>query len=308
MPGDHFNRGWLDGNMSRAYPLAPWCSRVDETGTFTLPDDLLVELYFPVGPGVTVDPARFYIKSIAAYATGAAITLGYADGSRNGVAVAAATFPTGPTTRFVPTLLPGVGDFAGSTGKLMIGSTAGLAAQPGGLFNFNPEATQLDPDCVRPQLAGVRGIRVDGVMLDGVVQLALGRNIRLTAPTGDSIRVDAISGAGLVESGGCVGDAPAGTPITSVNGVPSANGAFSIVGDATIDVTADSTGLRLSNPTVSPCCGCPEIDELRDAVSFIMEQLRATRAFQNKLDSQVTRMNSVIIASRVNDGGCVACG
>lgn len=307
MPGEVFNRGWLDGNMTRAYPFAPWTPRTDVTGAFRIPDDLLVELYFPVGPGVAVDPGAFFVKTLAAYATGIVLTLGYADGSAAGVAAGSATLAIEPDRLFIPAALPGSGDFAGSIGKLTVGSFRGLEDQPSGLFHFRPEATQLDLDCVRPQLGGVRGVVVDDVRLDGLVRLSLGRNIRLSAPSGDELRIDAVSGEGLVEDGGCAGAAPDSPPIATINGIPAVGGAFAIAGDDDITVTADETGLRLSNPGVTPCCGCPEIDELREAVDYIMEQLRATRSFQSRLDAQVTRMNSVVIASRVGDRGCVSC-
>ena len=56
MPATVLGESWLASNLTRAYPLAPFATKTDTTGTFTLPDDFLVSLYFPTGPELSIDP------------------------------------------------------------------------------------------------------------------------------------------------------------------------------------------------------------------------------------------------------------
>lgn len=306
------NRNWPAINLLRSYPIAEWADRLDTTGSFKLPDDLLVELYFPVGAGVAVSPTRFFLRRLAVYAAGLSLSLGYDDGA-GGVTVATAVVGRAGLEPFTPVPLNGLGAFAGSIGKLVIGRLDGTDAQGAGQYAFAPASTQLDVDCIRPQLSGVSALFVQdnngvGPALTGDVRLALGANIRLSSPDPGEIRIDAIQGAGLNEDCSCAGLPAAAVPISSINGLSPASGVLAFVGDACIGVEASPGQLAFSDGCSQACCGCTEKEQLQASLDYVLEQVRSLRDFQNRLQAEVGRMNSVVIASRVNDTGCVDCG
>ena len=55
MPIGIWNLEWLNHNSQRSYPLAEDATKTDITGTFTLPDDFILGLYFPIHAGLDVD-------------------------------------------------------------------------------------------------------------------------------------------------------------------------------------------------------------------------------------------------------------
>jgi len=309
------NSSWQRQNLARAYPFADWAGRADRSGSFRIPDDLLTSLYFPVGPELSVDPGAFHLKALSVYANGVGFHLGYESGGVSTLA-AVATVARAGFAPFRQAVLSGVGEFAGSTGTLVVGSLDGLAAAPAGRFEFDPDQSRLDVDAIRPQLAGVSAIRVAGAdgaetSLQGVVSLRFGANVRFSAQPDGSLRVDAIEGEGLRASCDCAesSEAPL-APIASINGVPAAAGgsAFEIVGDPCLTVSAAGPTLSLRDECSAPCCGCAEQERLRAEVDRILEQARTLDDFQRRLDSRVQAFVTNVVASKVNDAGCVECG
>jgi hypothetical protein len=302
------NRSFLTQNANRAYPLVDWSSRLDRTGVFRLSDDLLVELYFPVGPAVSVDPGRFYIKTLSIFAAGVSIVLGYNDGGGVDLVVAVATAARTSIGEFTPLALNGVGAFAGSIGKLVIGRLDGVDAQGAGQFVFEPAATQLDVDCIRPQLLGVSSISVvdangSTIPQTGNIRLAAGSNMRIVSPAPGKFRFDAIQGQGLTATCDCDGVPATARPITSIQGLTTLDGKFTIVGDACLEVSTAGNGIQLKDKCSSPCCGCQEAAALQQAIDYIRDQLRTLRDFQTRLTGQVQNLNSNVLSSRLLDSG-----
>lgn len=307
------NAPWPHQNLTRAYPFAAWCGRVDASGAFSLPDDLVVALSFPTGPEVAIDPTRFHLLSLAVYANGVGLRLGYA-GTSGSLPVAAATVARAGFRPFTTATLAGLGDFAGSTGTVTFGSLAGLASRPAGRFAFDLAGAALDCDAIRPSLRGVSAIRIAGpggveASLDGVVTVRLGVNSRVTSPAGGEIRFDAIRGEGLAAACRCDGSAEEdATPIASINGIPAGAGsAFAIVGDGCLDVRVAGSTIALSDLCSAPCCGCAEQERLRAALDDVEEKIRTLEAFAGRVDAAVARFTEVVVASKVSDAGCVDC-
>lgn len=312
MPLDVLNRSWPGVNATRAYPLVEWGSRLDATGSFRLPDDLIVGLYFPVGPAIDVDPTRFYIKTVTVFATGVSVTLGYDDGVSPDVAVATAALARSQFKEFTPVALYGVGSFAASIGKIVFGGLDGVDAQGSGQFNFARLATTLDVDAVRPQLKGVGSIGVaaggaEPVPLTGAVSLSLGSNLKVTVSGANSFRIDAISGVGLNTDCDCTGLPAAAAPIRSVNGVTAPDGKLTIAGEDCVQVSSLGAGLQFKDSCSSPCCGCAEKQQLQQAIDQILDQIRTVKNFTNRLQTEVQQMTGVVISSKVSDTGCVDC-
>jgi len=306
------NRSWLSQNLTRNYPLTEWAPRWDNTNSFQISNDLLVELYFPTGPGISIDPGRFYISSVAVFATGISISVGYADGTGLVETVAIATVATSAVNEFTPIPLYGINTFTGSVGKLVIGKLDGTYAQGAGQYVFTQAATSLDVDCIRPQLSGIASITVMnnngvGVPLTGQIQLNMGSNFSIGMLEAGTLQFNAIQGAGLTAPCSCAGLPVTATPITSINGVTVTNGAATIVGDACLNVTTKGNGLQLQDSCSSPCCGCTELQTLQQNIDYILDQLRSMRDFQNRLQNAVSSLNNVALASSISSSGCTTC-
>jgi hypothetical protein len=313
MPTGIWNLEFLNHNSQRSYPLAEDATKTDLTGTFTLPDDFIVELYFPINAGNDVDADLFFIASIAVFATGFNISIGYNDGSANPPIVASAIISQ---TTFTPNLsyaLPGVEPFDDSVGKIVIGRLDSINLQPSGQFFFSYEGGKLDSDAIRPQIRGIQSIRVlnNGELSDrltGHVILSAGTNfqISVTQVAGQpaQIRFDAVDGAGLTESCDCEGTISG--PIMTINGLaPDINGNFALVGNQCLDIEPISNGLQLTDTCSTPCCGCTELEQITQELQIIGSGAATVDNFVQQLAVQMNTFSQVILGSRLNDQGCM---
>ncbi len=140
----------------------------------------------------------------------------------------------------------------------------------------------------------------------GDVTLVAGANVKLSITGGHSVRIDAITGAGLVDSCACDSDTAVGPPITSLNGVrPRADGEFTFLGNPCLTLETVKNGLRFHDICSSPCCGCPELDALMKELAFFGNEATSLKAFVDHLSSKFDQFNSVVLASRLNTAPCV---
>lgn len=318
MPIGHINLEFLNHNAQRRYPLADDAEAVDATGTFRLPDNFLVGLDLPVHAGMNTGPAGFFLRSVSAYASGFGITVGYqpADGS-DPVTVATALIPRQGFTRNNVFALGGVGDFADTVGKVVIGRLEDIDDQPPGYWEFTLDGARLDPDAVRPMIRGVASVTcVNGdqrsVPLYGDVELVAGANIQLVPITQvgqDSIvRINAISGEGTVENCVCEGDAALTTPITKINGATPTNaGDLTLVGNDCIQIETIANGIRIVDVCSSPCCGCEHLERITTDLERFGQQAASVEAFVDRLQTAVDTMNMVVLGSKISDRGCINC-
>lgn len=312
-----WNQNWLGANSQRAYPLSELAGRTDTSGSFKVPDGLLLSLYLPVHSGLAADPARFFLRSLAVFAAGVAVSVGYDDGSPSPPVVATAVVPFTGHTEYKSYALPGSGDFDDAVGRVVVGAPEVLAALPPGQYLFSPAAGALDTDCVRPSLRGVSSITlVSGqersARIYGDVEFAEGANVRLTAAeTGDGlrqVRIDAVSGDGLNDACVCQGDVTAPC-IKTINGVPpTPQGDFTLRGSNCITVSAIPNGLRYSDTCSDPCCGCVELEAVTRDLARFGEAATTLSNFQSRLDGQVAVMAQVVLGSRLGDRDCAAGG
>jgi hypothetical protein len=310
-----YNVEWLEQNELRNYPLYPDASGVDVSLTFTLPTEFLVELHFLLQGASDADPTLVYIKEIGVYSAGFVISLGYNDGSARTIATAVVNGAT--HTEYSSYVLAGIGEFSDCTGKVVVGRLDEINLQPAGRFTFNPVAGQLDPDCIRSFPRGVTGFLVDtgsgstSVRLQGDITLIAGSNIRFTPVLLSGVyqlRIDAISGEGLNEVCACAGGLASGIPITSIAGVaPASDGSFSVLGDACLTVTPIANGLQLADVCSAPCLGCADAANFAAELSYLRDQLLSLQNFINNVSGEMNVMTQTVIASKLNDSGCVAC-
>lgn len=316
MPLSTWNVDWLNLNAQRKYPLAADSPGTDLSGSFTIPDDFILEMALPVHAGIDVEPGRFFVLNIGAYASGYSIVIGYQPVSGPAIPVATALIARQTHTRNKGYALGGIDPFSDTVGKVTIGKLDSIDLQPPGFYTFDLDGATIEPDCVRPIIRGLSSITlVNGtrrsVPLNGDIELIAGCNIQLTPIliTGQDpiIRIDAISGAGLTEECICIGDNPVAPPIETINGVkPTPTGDFILLGDDCLQVLPITNGVKLVDVCSKPCCGCVELETITRDLERLLSESKAVEEFLNRLQAEVTTMDTMVLGARLGDRGCIS--
>lgn len=311
-----FNLEWLNHNSQRSYPLAESATKTDQSGTFKIPDSLLLALYLPVSAGVSVEPDKFFVRRVTVFGTGVNVTVAYNDGTNSPPSVASAALAFDGHVEYRAYPLPGAGDFDDSLGKVVFGKLDELETLPPGEYTFDYAAGKLDPDCVRPTLRGVTSVvLVNGndrsEKLTGILELTAGTNTKLSVVSGGAttvIRIDAIKGEGLTKECVCEDSAELYPCIKTINGIPpTANGDFTVLGDECLTVDGIVNGIRFNDQCSKPCCGCTELEAVTRDLERFGEAATSLQNFLNRLEGSVNRMNLTVLGSRLNDKGCRTC-
>lgn len=317
MPVGNWNLEFLNHNSQRRYPLADTANGTDTSGSFTIPEDFIVELDLPIHAGLDVASGRFFIKRIDSYSIGYAVIVGYAPTGGDPIDAATAliprqTFATG--TKNVVFSLGGVSSFADTVGKIVIGSLTGIDLQPAGSWFFEFTAGQLDPDAIRPIIAGVSSIKVingsqESAKFYGDVELIAGTNCQLVPILvgGDlaKIRINFIQGEGSIEDCTCYGDVALTTPIKTINGVPpTTSGGFSFAGTTCLQIEPITNGIKFVDTCASPCCGATELERITQDLERLAQQATNIEGFLSRLQISVQTMDMVVLGSRLNDKSC----
>jgi len=316
MPTPTWNIEWLNHNSQRRYPLFDDSSAVDDTGSFEIPNDFLVELDLPVHAGLDVDPARFFIKHIGAYATGFSVVVGYQPEVGDAVDVATALINSDTHAKNTPYQLGGVGDFSDTNGKLVIGRLEEILKQPAGFFTFTLDNGRLTPDTTRPMIRGISSIQIrsgDDVSerMYGDIELQPFDNMQIVpiivAGQDPIIRFSAVDGEGLAEVCDCEGNVLT-APIRRINGVPpTAAGDFTMLGNDCLVPTPIENGLKLDDICSEPCCGCEELEAITRDLEAFGAKATTLENFLVRLESSVTQMDSVVLSAQLRDKGCIDC-
>jgi hypothetical protein len=306
-----WNLEWLNSNSQRSYPLVETASKVDTTGTFTIPDSLILGLYFPIHAGLVAFPERFYIKSLSVFSTGLNIVLGYWDNA-SGIAVASTTIAFSSHSEYKTYSLIGEHDFLDCAGKIVLGKLDELTSLPAGAYDFTYSATNVDSDAIRLMLRGVSSISlVNGTTttkrLQGDIAFVAGSNMLLESSTVNgvtSITFNAIKGEGLTVDCNCEDDDNIPSCIRTINGThPTDGGDLSLVGDSCLSITAVANGLQLADTCSKPCCGCTELEAVTTDLVRFGESATSLTNFLNRLEGSVNRMNLTVLGSRIGDSG-----
>tara|TARA_Y100001973_G_C5208056_1_gene343157 strand:+ start:1911 stop:2867 length:957 start_codon:yes stop_codon:yes gene_type:complete len=318
MPRGTWNLEWLNHNSQRSYPLAEDATKVDSSGTFEVPDNFIVELYFPVQGTMNVDPSKFFLRSIAIFASGYNIAIAYNDDATSPTIVSSVNIPKSTHTENTSYALAGTNDFDDSVGKIVIGKIDALELAGEAQYTFTYDDGKLDPDTIRPMIRGISSIVLingteESERLYGDIELQAGTNIRLTPivysdGSDPKIRIDAITGEGLVEDCVCDDEPDSGPGIRRINGVPpTASGDFTLLGDDCLEISPITHGLQLRDICSDPCCGCAELEAVVSDLERFGEAATTLRNFVNRLEAEVSQFHSVVLGSRLNDRGCLEC-
>lgn len=318
MPVGNWNLEFQNHNSQRNYPLADDATRKDQTGTFEIPDDFIVELDLPVNAGVNVDLGRFFVKHIGAYATGYSVVIGYQPGDAStAVDVATALISRENHKKGDAYVLGGKIPFDDTMGKLVVWRFDNIDNQPPGFWTFDFEATRLDPDAISPYIRGVSAIvavngNVRSEKMQGIVEIAAGSNCQLipVLAVGEDplLIVNFINGEGTVNDCVCEGDAVVSPPITQIGGVrPTQNGEFTIIGSDCMQIEAIDHGVRLVNTCAKACCSCPELEKITEDLERLKSEQAAVDSFVGQLGVAVDTMSLTVLGARLGDRGCITC-
>lgn len=316
MPVGHWNIQLLNQNAQRSYPLTEWATKKDRDEIITLPNSLIVGLYFPVHTGQGVEPQLFFLKTLAVYPTGFNIGIGYNNGATNPPLVASVNIAKSTHTENRTYALAGSDDFDDSVGRIAIGTLDEASALPPGQYDFDYEDGALETDAIRPMVQGISSITVvrgleRSERLYGDIELAAGANMRITASqVGSSaplITFSAIEGEGLNEECVCEEEAT-GPCIRTINGIPPLpDGNFRFVGDNCIQIEPITNGLQFRDDCSEPCCGCESLQALISQIDRFADGVVTLQNFANFLGSEVTQFHQVVLGSRLGDQGCISC-
>ena len=305
------NLEWSNHNQQRRYPITADSTMEDLTGTFRLPDDLIVALYLPVHWGLNVAAGRFFVMKVNNQPTGVQLIIGYA-GSAGDIEVASALISAATHTENKVYILVGIGDFAGSRGSIVIGNLDALSAQPAGAFEFELTGSRLESDAIRPNIRAVTGLifqngSEQSSVMSGYVRVRAGRNtrFRVVEESGKDplVHWDAIDGAGLTED--CVCDEGLAPPIRTINGIPpDGAGNFRFLGNDCLEIDSGSNSLTLKDVCSEPCCGCKELEAVTQALESFGERATTLENFLVGLEARVTQMDLVVLGARLGDRGC----
>ena len=298
-----WNVDWLNANSQRAYPISETASRMDVSGSFRLPDDLLVDLLLPIHADESIDPVLFHLKSVGVFGGVVVIALGYDGNSIGSAAIDASTFV--PNSRY---RLFATSPFFDTIATLVIGSLNTIL-QTAGSFEFDVDGGMIEPHAVVPFLRGVQALYLenDGVLSEpivGDVVLQAGRNALLTyipGPVGepDRVQISAIDGAGLNSVCDC-GEARVKPCIKTINGItPDDDGDFKLLGDERIELSAIANGLQLSEKCADPCCGCSELGVVLTAMQNVANAVSSMEGHAYKMEAAIQNLNSVILVSKL---------
>jgi len=308
------NTQWLDQNGERSYPLAIDATSQDITGSFELPDDFLVAMRLAVHAGLAVDPAKFYIKSLINDPSGFGITIGYDDGSADGVNVATCNISRSAYSKYQRFGLVGIGDFIDANGWLQLGVLDSIDLQPPGQFAFTLAGSRLETDVVQPMIRGISGVRVQNgstlsPLITGDLIIQAGRNQRITpiiVEGEDTVLVfDSISGEGLNADCVCDDDVENAPAIRMINGVgPTSDGRFTFLGDDCIEFTGIENGLQVRDLCSNPCCGCTELVTVTAQMQTNQRVIITLENYIQRLGVQVDSFHTNVLGSRLGDRGC----
>jgi hypothetical protein len=304
----------LNLREQQSYPLTPDASGRDETGTFSLPKDLLLDLDLPVEAGWNLDPEKFFLKALTVDGTGVRVEIGY-DGGSEVLVAATAAVSRQTHVPYAVYRLSGQGDFADSVGHVIVGRIDDATALPPGHYTFDLDGGGLEVCCVRPNVRGVSSLTaVNGAersqRLYGDVELVAGTNVRLTVTEADgvySVRIDAIEGEGLTDE--CECDEPEDRPcIKTISGVgPDSSGNVAVVGDECLTVETLSNGIRIVDTCSSPCCGCDELQALVRELQLLSNEAVSLRSYADRLQAETTGFNQAVLGSQLGTRGCSSC-
>ena len=300
--------GWLNQNANRAYPLSEEASRRDTTDSYSLPDELLVDMVLPINASLDYDPSAFYLSKLTVFGTGVSMEFSYWTGAAASfvgrVTVDESTFETNKTY-----YLEGQDDFEGVVGKLIVGKLDQVFIRAG-VVEFDLSGGRIESSVVVPDLRGVTGMRVlDGTdvgeLFQGDVAFEPGANIRFTVSDFGGVtvlQISAIDGEGTIADCECQGETPEAGPVRTLNGVPPDTlGNINLIGDDCLQITPKATDneVGITDKCSKPCCGCPELETLVEDQKRVRDQVQTLVNLASRLEAGIAVVETIVTAQGI---------
>lgn len=324
MPVGNWNLQWLNHNAQRSYPLTSAATKKDKTGTFSIPDDFIVGMSLCLSVddvGAQIFDRQLFISRIVISSSGFGVNISTAE-IAGGVAFAAPMFSVFVSkAEHVKNNTYALTQLGDSSGTITIGDLTGIENQPPGFFDFDPAATELEADVIRPAMFGIRSLQLldSGAYsekLYGNIVLVAGDNIKMvvekilnpdTEQLETHVVINAVSNADLNEDCACEINETAPC-ITSINGITTTTGNFNISPNGCIALGEMINGLQIADICAEPCCGCSELDAVRDQINRFGDGITTLQNFVTRLGSEVSQMSIVVLGSRLGNSSCSTAG
>lgn len=298
---------WLNENRNRRYPFLDTASMRDQSGTVEVPDELLVDLTFPVN-ALEFDAAAFYLHSLTVFSGGIIVSIGYV-GATAPIAVRAITLAEHTDNRTY--YIEGVGDFNDCVGRIAVGRIDKIMDY-GGTYTFDPTAAPLLPSVIRPTIRGISGLRIvsadneESELLYGDVELIAGANITFdvaeVSPGVNELRISAVNNPDFESECECDDGAGDRRCIETINDIPpDADGNFDLTAVGCLTLTPQATGILMEDNCADPCCGCEELNVLRDELVRLNTQIATQEGFASRALSSIEQLNQVILAAKLGN-------
>lgn len=292
---------WYNQNALRKFPLTDTATSKDITGTFELPNDLLVDLIIPVPSASSYDPSGFYLSEVSVFGQGVVLAFSYTDGV---TPVEIARLSVSKThVKNASYFINGVGAYSDVVGRATIGVLDSIL-NFGGVYQFDLSGGRLIPTVIRPDIRGVTSLRVrnggeTSNPLYGDIELVAGSNVLLEVDTGggnNNIIINAINGNNLDAACECLADADRPLPgcIRTINGVPAAsNGNFQISTVGCIAATALTNGIKLEDTCSKPCCTSSELQTIVNAMTTLSNDVRSQGFTMKQLETRILQLSAL---------------
>jgi len=286
------NAEWLNQNSLRNYPFKENASLVprDSTGLpivgIRLPNYLVVDFVLTMP---TSSLPHVYLAQLAV--VGSVLSFIFKESS--GLVIATLAVPVAAHVTNQAYDLVGTGSFDDVRGRVVLGDLSRLAVDLGeGLYEFQLNDAELETTTVRPGLRGIRSLQLsnNGILSEliyGHVKLLGGSNVLLTyLPAYNAIKIDAIDGGGLNETCTCEEDVGQQNIVRHINGL-NIEDAW-IQGDGQcVKVEVVGNKIVISDVCSTPCCGCPELEDLTNALKILEVSLSNLESYANQLHERI---------------------
>ncbi|GHT40851.1 hypothetical protein FACS189443_1780 [Planctomycetales bacterium] len=304
MANDPRNLNWADFNAVRRFPLLYGCDAVSTDGHFTIPDNLILSLYLSYHLGETFpNPSMFYISELVYFRSGFTLSISYRNGGTVTKIAETSVDLTSSTRHSVINFVDSTGGQA--SGFFVLGDIDALDNQPVGEWTFEPEATTLDPFCIRAAAPALSRIFVQTA--DQLYGPFIGD---ITFAEGENITLDVLG----VDEMNCLEGTSEGTEIVisteveqdkntncvkSILGVlPDNHGNIEFIGQNCLEITPfGASGILFNDKCSEPCCSCAELAPSEAKMSELTVSISQLSARINALDNQMQMIQTALLMS-----------
>jgi hypothetical protein len=285
------NLDFLNLNSLRSFPIRETTTRISVDGSFTIPDDLMVDLVISATSDVT---KKFYVSKIQNYQQ--IITIEISD--HNNLVLGLFTVTASDHVQNKEyTMAPNTNNYFGATGKLTVGVLTTLNISPVGAYTFSLSTAEIEPRCIIPSISAInRFIFIDekgnNQSITGDVKILARNNLRFRKDGAtNTIVIDAGDGLGLNKD--CDNASPCIKTIRNVP--PDEHGNFTLIGSdcAQFSEMASPPGLLLSETCCKPCMGCDEIGQLTETAMQLEADIIKLRDYITQTNNQFLQFTTL---------------